>query len=213
MAKYKGPVCKLCRREGEKLFLKGARCLTPKCGFERRGFAPGQHGKESQYRRQRVSDYSRQLREKQKARRIYGVLEGQFQRYYSEALKKRGLTGLNLLQTLETRLDNVVYRLGYAESRAQARMLVTHGHFNVNGRRTDVPSMVLRAGDEVEVREGSRQREYFKSLGEVAEGRTVPEWILRDSSRLAGKVVKLPERHEMSDIRLSEQLIVEFYSR
>jgi len=213
MSKYIGPVCKLCRREGEKLFLKGARCLSPKCAFERRGFAPGQHGKDSQFRRQRVSDYTRQLREKQKARRIYGVLEAQFRRYYSEAIKKRGMTGLNLLQTLESRLDNVVYRLGYAESRGQARVLVTHGHFNVNGRRTDVPSMVVRQGDVVEVREGSRPRTYFQSLAEGAEGRLVPSWLERDLGRLSGKMVKRPERHEMSDIRLNEQLIVEFYSR
>jgi small subunit ribosomal protein S4 len=213
MSKYIGPVCKLCRREGEKLFLKGARCLSPKCAFERRGFAPGMHGKDAQFRRQRISDYTRQLREKQKARRIYGVLEAQFRRYYAQALKKRGMTGLNLLQTLESRLDNVVYRLGFAESRGQARVLVTHGHFNVNGRRTDVPSMVVRPGDVVEVREGSRPRTYFTSLAESAEGRLVPSWLERDLGRLAGKMVKSPERHEMSDIRLNEQLIVEFYSR
>ncbi len=143
MAKYRGPVCKLCRREGEKLFLKGERCFTPKCAFERRGYAPGQHGKSSQFRRRRESDYNRQLRAKQKARRIYGIMERQFRRYYEVSLSRRGLTGLNLLQILESRLDNVVFRLGYADSRAQARLLVTHGHFTVNGRRTDVPSMLL----------------------------------------------------------------------
>ena len=153
MAKYRGPVCRLCRREGEKLFLKGDRCFTPKCAFERRGYAPGQHGKSSQFRRKRESDYNRQLRAKQKARRVYGVLERQFRRYYEVSLQRRGLTGLNLLQILESRLDNVIYRLGYADSRAQARLLVTHGHFIVNGRRTDVPSMLLSASDVVTVRE------------------------------------------------------------
>ena len=139
MAKYRGPVCKLCRREGEKLFLKGARCFSPKCSFERRSYAPGMHGKASQFRSRRESDYHRQLRAKQKARRVYGILERQFRRYYEVSLHRRGMTGLMLLQILESRLDNVVYRLGYAESRAEARMLVTHGHFTVNGRRTDIP--------------------------------------------------------------------------
>ncbi len=213
MSKNIGPACKQCRREGDKLFLKGSRCLSEKCAFDRRGFAPGQHGKDAQFKRQRLSDYARQLREKQKARRVYGILEAQFHRYYVEALKKRGLTGLNLLQILESRLDNVIYRMGFAESRAKARVLVTHGHFNVNGRRTDVPSFVLRPGDMVEVREGSRKRTYFKGLAEAAESRTVPTWINRDLEKLAGNLVKLPERHELSDIRLNEQLIVEFYSR
>jgi small subunit ribosomal protein S4 len=213
MSKYIGPACKLCRREGDKLFLKGSRCLSEKCAFDRRGFAPGQHGKDAQFKRQRLSDYARQLREKQKARRVYGIMEAQFHRYYVEALKKRGLTGLNLLQLLESRLDNVIYRMGFAESRAKARVLVTHGHFNVNGRRTDVPSFVLRLGDVVEVREGSRKRTYFKGLAEAAESRTIPTWINRDLGKLAGSLAKLPERHELSDIRLNEQLIVEFYSR
>ena len=213
MAKYRGPVCKLCRREGEKLFLKGERCLTPKCAFERRGYAPGQHGKSSQYRRRRESDFSRQLRAKQKARRIYGILERQFHRYYEVSLQRRGLTGLNLLQILESRLDNVVYRLGFADSRAQARLLVTHGHFAVNGRRTDVPSMLVSAGDVVAVREGnSRTRPYFKSLPEVAETKSVPLWLERDVKSLSGKVVRLPERSEI-DGNLNEQLIVEYYSR
>jgi small subunit ribosomal protein S4 len=153
------------------------------------------------------------LREKQKARRVYGIMEAQFRRYYQEALKRRGLTGLNLLQILESRLDNVVYRMGFAESRAKARSLVTHGHFNVNGRRTDVPSYVLRPGDIVEVRAGSRNRTYFKGLAEAAESRNVPTWMNRDLGNLSGHLVKVPERHELSDIRLNEQLIVEFYSR
>ncbi len=212
MAKYRGPVCKLCRREGEKLFLKGARCYTPKCAFERREYAPGIHGKSSQFRSRRESDYNRQLRAKQKARRVYGVLERQFRRYYEVSLKRRGLTGLNLLQILESRLDNVVFRLGYAESRAQARLLVTHGHFTVNGRRTDVPSMLLSIGDEVAVRDESRKTEYFKTLTDVAEDRNVPGWLSRDLKQFAGSVVRLPDRTEI-DANLNEQLIVEYYSR
>lgn len=212
MAKYRGPVCRLCRREGEKLFLKGERCFTPKCAFERRGYAPGQHGKGSQFRRRRDSDYNRQLRAKQKARRVYCVMERQFRRYYREALGRRGLTGLNLLQILESRLDNVVYRLGYADSRPQARLLVTHGHFAVNGRRTDVPSMMLSQGDVVAVRDGSRTRTYFKDLSALAEDKNVPVWLNRDLKGLSGSVLRLPERSEI-DGNLSEQLIVEYYSR
>jgi len=212
MSKYIGPACRLCRREGEKLFLKGARCLSPKCAFERRGFAPGQHGKDAQFKRNRSSDYLMQLREKQKARRIYGVHEAQFHRYYEQALRTRGLTGLVLLQTLECRLDNVVYRLGYADSRAQARNLVTHGHFNVNGRRTDVPSMILAPGDVIDVRPGSQRRAYFRDLKAADESVTVPAWLSRDVAALGGKIVKLPERVEI-DAKLNEQLIVEYYSR
>jgi small subunit ribosomal protein S4 len=212
MAKYRGPVCKLCRREGEKLFLKGARCYTPKCSFERRGYPPGLHGKSTQFRRKRESDYNRQLRAKQKARRVYGVLERQFHRYYQVSLKRRGMTGLNLLQILESRLDNVVYRLGYADSRAAARNLVTHGHFVVNGRRTDVPSMLVASGDVVAVRPSSRRRTYFKDLSAFAETRNVPNWISRDLKDLSGTIVRLPERSEI-DANLGEQLIVEYYSR
>ena len=212
MAKYRGPVCRLCRREGEKLFLKGERCFTPKCAVERRTYAPGQHGKSSQFRRKRDSDYNRQLRAKQKARRVYGVLERQFRRYYEVSLQRRGLTGLNLLQILESRLDNVIYRLGYADSRPQARLLVTHGHFSVNGRRTDVPSMLLSANDVVSVREQSRRRPYFQDLAATAEERTVSNWLNRDVKTLSGSVLRLPERAEI-DGNLSEQLIVEYYSR
>jgi small subunit ribosomal protein S4 len=212
MARYTGPVCKLCRREGEKLFLKGDRCFTPKCSFDRRGYPPGQHGKGAQFRRRRESDYHRQLRAKQKARRIYGILERQFHRYYEVSLKRRGLTGLNLLQILESRLDNVVFRLGYAANRAQARLLVTHGHFDVNGRRTDVPSMLLSPGDIIAVREGSRKRTYFKDLAAVAEERNTPDWVGRDLKNLSGTVVRLPERSEI-DGNLNEQMIVEYYSR
>ncbi|NWG33159.1 MAG: 30S ribosomal protein S4 [Chloroflexi bacterium] len=216
MSKNISPVCKLCRREGEKLYLKGERCFTPKCAFERRSYAPGQHGRTGSRgggsRTGRESDYLRQLRAKQRARRVYGVLERQFRRYYEVALQRRGLTGLNLLQILESRLDNVVYRLGYASSRAQARLMVTHGHFVVNDRRTDVPSMLLREGDVVAVREGSRKLEYFKGLSELAESRTAPGWLGRDTKQLTGVVQRLPERAEI-DGTLNEQLIVEYYSR
>ncbi|GAB4456567.1 MAG: 30S ribosomal protein S4 [Anaerolineales bacterium] len=216
MSKNISPVCKLCRREGEKLYLKGERCFTPKCAFERRSYAPGQHGRTGSRgggsRTGRESDYLRQLRAKQRARRIYGVLERQFRRYYEVALQRRGLTGLNLLQILESRLDNVVYRLGYASSRAQARLMVTHGHFTVNNRRTDVPSMLLHEGDVVAVREGSRGLAYFKALSEQAEARTVPGWLSRDTKQLSGVVQRLPERSEIDSI-LNEQLIVEYYSR
>ncbi len=216
MSKNISPVCKLCRREGEKLYLKGERCYTPKCAFERRSYAPGQHGRTGSRsggsRTGRESDYLRQLRAKQRARRVYGVLERQFRRYYEVALQRRGLTGLNLLQILESRLDNVVYRLGYASSRAQARLMVTHGHFTVNNRRTDVPSMLLHEGDVVAVREGSRGLPYFKALSEQAEARTVPGWLSRDTKQLSGVVQRLPERSEI-DGTLNEQLIVEYYSR
>jgi len=215
MAKYLGPVCKLCRREGEKLFLKGERCFTPKCSFERRSFAPGQHGKSGSRSRSatgRESDFARQLRAKQKARRIYGTLERQFRGYYGVAKKRRGLAGFNLLQILESRLDNVVFRLGFAISRSQARLLVTHGHFTVNGRRTDIPSMQVGAGDVVQVREGSRETTYFKELVDFAVKRNIPSWISRDLKTLTGTIQRLPERAEI-DGNLNEQLIVEFYSR
>jgi small subunit ribosomal protein S4 len=216
MAKYTGPACKLCRREGEKLFLKGERCFSPKCAFERRGFAPGQHGRSGgrsgRGGQGRESDYAKQLRAKQKARRIYGIYERQFRRYYSKALKARGITGLMLLQILESRLDNVVFRLGYASSRAQARLLVTHGHFTVNGRRTDIPSATVSAGDVVAVREGSRSTTYFKDVVQVAEARNVPAWLSRDLNSFSGNILRLPERPEI-DGNLNEQLIVEYYSR
>jgi small subunit ribosomal protein S4 len=215
MSKHIGPVCKLCRREGEKLFLKGERCFTPKCAFEKRSFAPGQHGRTGSRgggSRTGESDYLRQLRAKQRARRVYGVMERQFRRYYEVANQRRGLTGLNLLQILESRLDNVVFRLGYASSRAQARLMVTHGHFTVNNRRTDVPSMLLNDGDAVAVREGSRVLEYFKVLGDLADARTSPSWLDRNTQELSGVLQRLPERNEI-DGSLNEQLIVEYYSR
>ncbi|NWG05389.1 MAG: 30S ribosomal protein S4 [Chloroflexi bacterium] len=217
MSKNLSPVCKLCRREGEKLYLKGERCFTPKCAFERRSFAPGQHGRTGSRsgggsRTGRESDYLRQLRAKQRARRVYGILERQFRRYYEVALQRRGLTGLNLLQILESRLDNVVFRLGFASSRAQARVMVTHGHFTVNGRRTDVPSMLLKEGDTISVREGSQGLTYFKGLSDLADARTAPAWLSRDTKGLTGSVQRLPERAEI-DGSLNEQLIVEYYSR
>ena len=217
MAKHIGPVCKLCRREGEKLYLKGERCFSPKCAFERRSFAPGQHGRTGSRsgggnRTGRESDYLRQLRAKQRARRVYGILERQFRRYYEVANQRRGLTGLNLLQILESRLDNVVFRLGFASSRAQARVMVTHGHFTVNGRRTDVPSMLLKEGDTISVREGSQGLTYFKGLTDLADARTAPSWLNRDTKGLTGSIQRLPERAEI-DGSLNEQLIVEYYSR
>ena len=216
MAKYLGPVCKLCRREGEKLFLKGERCFTPHCSFEKRSFAPGQHGRTGSRSNRggtgRESDYARQLRAKQKARRVYGVFERQFRRYYESALGRRGLTGLNLLQILESRLDSVIFRLGFASSRSQARLLVAHGHFTVNGRRTDVPSMLLGEGDAIAVREGSSKLTYFKDLNAYAEKRNAPSWLSRDIKSMAGSVARMPERAEI-DGSLDEQLIVEYYSR
>src|SRR5512143_3636984 len=215
MSKYLGPVCRLCRREGEKLYLKGERCFTPKCAIDRRNFPPGQHGKTGSRggnRSGRESDYLRQLRAKQRARRVYGVLERQFRRYYEVANRRRGLTGLSLLQILESRLDNVVFRLGFAANRAQARLLVSHGHFTVNGRRTDIPSMLLKEGDKVGIRDGSRNLTYFKELGALAEKRTSPAWLMRDVSGIQGSVSRMPDRPEIEGT-LNEQLIVEYYSR
>ncbi|HVO72074.1 MAG TPA: 30S ribosomal protein S4 [Aggregatilineaceae bacterium] len=213
MARYTGPVCKLCRREGEKLFLKGARCLSPKCSFERRSYPPGQHGKDAQFRRGRGSDYATQLREKQKARRIYGVLERQFRRYFRDALRRPGLTGWNLLSILESRLDNVIFRMGWADSRNHARLLVQHGHFTVNGRRTNIPSFLVHPGDMIAVREGSRNRPYFKELRAYMEERPpAPEWLDVDSVAFKGTVTRVPERRDI-DFPLNEQLIVEYYSR
>lgn len=212
MAKYTGPVCKLCRREGEKLFLKGSRCMTPKCSFERRSYPPGQHGREGQFRRGRASDYLLQLREKQKARRIYGIMERQFSRYFERASLRSGLTGSNLLIMLESRLDNVVYRLGLATSRAQARQLVSHGHFMLNGRKTDVPSALVSAGDTISLRPESASRAYFKELRQDIDDRQVPRWLSLDTGNLTGSILNLPVREDI-DVSLNEQLIVEYYSR
>lgn len=213
MARYTGPVCRLCRRENEKLFLKGERCLSPKCSFEKRAYAPGDHGKTGGSRSgDKASDYSRQLRAKQKARRTYGVLERQFRRTFGVASKRRGQTGLVLLQLLETRLDNVIFRLGFAENRAQARQLVSHGHFMVNGIRSDIPSMILRPGDQITVCESSKNKTFFKGFDEVAEKRTCVSWLDRDVKNITGRVLRLPERAEI-DGNITEQLIVEYYSR
>ncbi|NLN17502.1 MAG: 30S ribosomal protein S4 [Firmicutes bacterium] len=206
MARYTGPVCRLCRREGTKLFLKGERCYTPKCSVDRRGYPPGQHGQG----RKRVSEYALHLREKQKARRTYGVLERQFRRYYDLAARRRGITGENLLQLLETRLDNVVYRLGFASSRPEARQLVLHGHFSVNGRKVSVPSYQVRPGDVVAVREGSRNLDKFKANLEV--GRTPPPWMTLDVEKMEGEILSLPTRDQI-DVPVQEHLIVEYYSR
>ncbi len=212
MARYVGPSCKLCRREGMKLFLKGDKCYLEKCPFERRSYPPGEHGKEASFRRRKLSDYAMQLREKQRARRIYGVLERQFRRYFREAVRREGLTGENLLVVLETRLDNVVYRLGLADSRAQARQLVTHGHFTVNGRKTDIPSSLVRPNDIIAVRPESRRNKYFKMRREMMGKREVPTWLSFNEETLDSRVLTLPARQEI-DVSIEEQLIVEFYSR
>lgn len=212
MARYTGPVCRLCRREGEKLFLKGSRCMSPKCSYDRRAYPPGQHGREKQFRRGRASDYLLQLREKQKARRIYGVFERQFSRYFKRAAGRPGLTGSNLLILLESRLDNVVYRLGMADSRAQARQLVNHGHITLNGRKTDVPSALVSAGDIISVRTQSSQKPYFKTLRQEIDDRRVPSWLTIDVNSLTGTVVTMATREDI-DVSLNEQLIVEYYSR
>ena len=212
MARYTGPVCKLCRREGAKLFLKGERCMTAKCAMERRAYPPGQHGRETQFRRGRASDYSKQLREKQKIRRIYGVLERQFRRYYREAARRKGLTGHNLLTLLESRLDNVVYRMGFADSRVQARQLVQHGHFWFNGKPTNIPSRLVKSGDLISVRSQSGRKPYFKERVQIMEGRNVPGWLSLDIRDLTGRVLSLPSREEI-ELPVNENLIVEYYSR
>ncbi|NDJ54859.1 MAG: 30S ribosomal protein S4 [Chloroflexi bacterium] len=212
MARYTGPVCKLCRREGQKLFLKGSRCMSPKCAIEKRNYPPGQHGRENTFRRGRASDFALQLREKQKVRRIYGILERQFRRYFRQALGRSGLTGENLLSVLESRLDNTVYRMGFAESRAQGRQLVQHGHFEVNGRRTNIPSYSVRPGDKVVVREGSRKRTYFKDVRDLMGERLIPEWVSINPQSLSGEVLRPPKRSDI-EITINEQLVVEYYSR
>src|SRR3954453_20532161 len=208
MARYTESVCRLCRREGAKLFLKGTRCYTKKCAFERRPTPPGQHG----VRRRKMGDYGIQLREKQKVRRVYGVLERQFRNYFNEAADNQGITGENLLRSLETRLDNVVFRLGFARSRAQARQLVPHGHFAVNGVPTNVPSYVTKPGDKVAVRECHRSREAFKVVRETLKSHTAPEGLRLDGANLSGTIPPLPRRDQMP-LDLSEQLVVEYYSR
>ena len=206
MARYTGPVCKLCRREGVKLYLKGDRCYSDKCAIVRRAYAPGQHGQS----RKKLTNYGIQLREKQKARRIYGVLEGQFRKYYEVADRKKGITGESLLFLLETRLDNIVFRMGLAASRKEARQLVRHNHFNVNGEKVNIPSYHVSVGDVIAVKEKSRGSEKFKAIAEVATN--VPKWLTIDKDKLEGQVVALPQREHI-DIPVNETLIVELYSK
>ena len=209
MARYIGPVCRLCRREGMKLFLKGERCYTEKCAIEKRNTPPGQHGRA---RKAKMVGYGVQLREKQKVKRIYGVLENQFRRYFETAERTRGITGETLLQLLERRLDNVVYRAGFSTSRAQARQLVRHGHFLVNGKKVDVPSYSVRAGDVVSVHQTSLENAAIAHAMEEVKGRGVPEWIAIDSTKLAGTISSLPTREQIN-LPVQEQLIVELYSK
>jgi small subunit ribosomal protein S4 len=210
MARYTGPDCKLCRREGMKLYLKGDKCLTKKCPIEKRAYPPGQSG---QGRRRKASEYALQLREKQKVRRIYGVLENQFQTIFDEAERRPGMTGENLLQLLEMRFDNVVYRMGFGSSRDQARQLVTHAHFRVNGRKANVPSMRLRPGDVITLDNGSEKTEYFAAGAAFGSQRSqTPQWLEVDKIGMTGKVVTSPQRSDV-DALVTEQLIVEYYSR
>jgi len=209
MARYIGPVCRLCRREGMKLFLKGERCYTDKCAIEKRNVPPGQHGRA---RRAKMVGYGIQLREKQKVKRTYGVLENQFRRYFESADRQKGITGELLLQMLERRLDNVIYRLGFATSRPQARQLVRHGHFTVNGRKVDIPSYSVRLGDVVGVRQGSGENPAIQHAMEEVKGRGIPEWLLLDPAALSGRVSSLPTREQIN-LPAQEQLIVELYSK
>jgi small subunit ribosomal protein S4 len=209
MARYIGPVCRLCRREGMKLFLKGERCYTDKCAIEKRNVVPGQHGRA---RKAKLVGYGVQLREKQKVKRTYGVLENQFRRYFEAADRQKGITGELLLQMLERRLDNVVYRIGFATSRAQARQLVRHGHFTVNGSKVDIPSYAVRSGDTIAVRPSSVQNVTIQHAMEEVKGRGIPEWIAFDQAALAGRVSQLPTREQIN-LPVQEQLIVELYSK
>lgn len=208
MARHTEPVCRLCRREGLKLFLKGDRCFKDKCAFERRGYAPGQHGR----RRSKIQGYGIQLREKQKAKRIYGVLERQFRNYFAKASQAKGITGANLLQLLERRLDNVVYRLGFASSRAMGRQLVAHGHIMVDGKRVDVASCLVKAGSVISLRESSRKNEAIKICLDTAAGRGVPGWLQLEAEQFKGTVKQPPARDEIT-LPIQEQLIVELYSK
>ena len=209
MARYTGAVCRLCRREGQKLFLKGERCYSGKCAIERRAYAPGQHG---QARNKKASEYGKQLRTKQFAKRYYGVLEGQFRHYFELATKMSGVTGENLLSLLESRLDNVVYRLGFAASRAEARQMVTQGHFTVNGRKVNVPSYLVKPGQVVGIKEASRQLGKIKAIIEANSARPVPQWLELDRAAQEAKVVALAKREDI-DLPIEETLIVELYSK
>ncbi len=208
MARYTGAVCKMCRREGKKLYLKGERCYSNKCAFERRSYAPGQHGQS----RKKTSEYGLQLRAKQQAKRYYGIQEGQFHKYFLMAERKKGVTGENLLRICESRLDNVVYLLGWANSRAEARQLVVHGHYKVNGKKVDVPSYLLKAGDVVSIKEKSRESDEIKAVLETNSARPVPAWLEADADKLTAKVIALPERDQIM-VPVEEHLIVELYSK
>lgn len=208
MARYTEAVCRLCRREGAKLYLKGDRCYSDKCAFARRSFAPGQHGQG----RKKVSEYGIQLREKQKARRIYGILERQFRSYFAKADKQKGITGENLLVMLERRMDNVVYRLGFTDSRTQARQLVRHGHILVNGKRLDIPSALVKVGDVISIAPASASSEYVKAISEKIATKTTPAWLVLDAENMTGKVDRFPSREEI-DAPIAEHLIVELYSK
>jgi small subunit ribosomal protein S4 len=209
MARYTGAVCRLCRREGQKLFLKGDRCYTDKCALERRAYAPGMHGNA---RNKKLSEYGVQLREKQKARRYYGVLESQFADYFEMATKRKGMTGENLLAILESRLDNVVYRLGFAMSRAEARQLVRHGHFTINGKKANIPSQLVNVGDVIELKDTSRSLDKFKGSLEANASRVIPKWLEMDKTHNTAKVVAVPAREDI-DLPIEEHLIVELYSK
>ncbi|HNR03549.1 MAG TPA: 30S ribosomal protein S4 [Bacillota bacterium] len=208
MARYTDAKCRLCRREGSKLYLKGDRCYTDKCAVARRAYAPGQHGQG----RKKVSEYGIQLREKQKVRRIYGILEKQFRDYFVEAERQKGVTGENLLRLLELRLDNVAYRMGFGESRAEARQLVRHGHFTVNGRKVDIPSYQTGLNDLIAVKPGSKSTDKFKGLAENAAGKTAPQWLSINTEMMEARIVALPAREDI-DLPIEEHLIVELYSR
>jgi small subunit ribosomal protein S4 len=208
MARYTGPACKLCRREGKKLYLKGERCTSGKCALERRSTAPGQHGAA----KKKMGEYGVQLREKQTTRRYYGVLEKQFKNYYEEAARKEGMTGENLLVLLERRLDNTVYRMGLAESHRDARQLVLHAHFTLNGKKVNIPSILVKPGDVISVKESSRDSAKIKALAEAIESKTAPKWLDVDKTNLTAKVVAMPAREDI-DFDFNEQLIVELYSK
>lgn len=213
MARYNGPVCRLCRRVGEKLFLKGERCYTPRCAVDKRRSPPGEQAANAGFqRRRRISEHGTQLREKQKARYVYGTLERQFSNYMKEASRSTGVTGERLMQLLERRLDNVVYRLAFGDSRSQARQLVNHGHFQVNGRRVDIPSYLVKPGDVISWREQSRSNEYFKTMKETLPKRTVPGWLQLNTENAIGTVAALPDPSEI-DTKVDTRMIVEFYSR
>ena len=208
MARYTGPACKLCRREGKKLYLKGERCTSGKCALERRSTAPGQHGAA----KKKMGEYGMQLREKQTTRRYYGVLERQFKNYYEEAARKEGMTGENLLILLERRLDNTVFRMGLAESHREARQLVLHAHFTLNGKKVNIPSILVKPGDVIAVKESSRDSAKIKALAEALESKTAPKWLDVDKTNLQAKVVSFPAREDI-DYDFNEQLIVELYSK